>query len=265
MKIFVPLFLVALWLFFPATLKHFLRESLYEVEAPIWFSHQQLVKMRARLTRYTYSKSALLKEAENLSRALAASQYLQRENKVLKAENERLLAALSLEHHSSYRYQAARVIRRDRSAWWEQVVIDKGRAHGIIEGAAVVHRHGAFGRVRSVHAYTSTVELVSSPNFQTLAHIGEQADVVTFKGATSLPGSPPTAILLHVPAHFKLEQSIEVLSSRIGNVFPPALNLGNLIALKQGVSGYFQEGLVQVNPRLLSLGEVSVAIPLKED
>ena len=71
-------------------------------------------------------------------------------------------------------------------------MIRKGRNYDIYPGAPVVYTGGIVGRVREVHAYTSVVDLVSSPMLEIVyADSDGQLHVFDFLG-NPLPGFPVT-------------------------------------------------------------------------
>ena len=78
---------------------------------------------------------------------------------------------LRLPSYPAYRYETARVARRDLSGWWRQFVIRKGRNYGLTVGAPVIFSGGVVGRIREVHAYTAVVDLISSPALRIAASV----------------------------------------------------------------------------------------------
>ena len=53
-----------------------------------------------------------------------------------------------------------------------------------------------------------------------------------------------------------------LVTSGLGGIFPPGLNLGQIVKLEKGGDGLFQTGEVALDPRLISVSEVAVLVPL---
>ena len=58
------------------------------------------------------------------------------------------------------------------------------------------------------------------------------------------------------------KDSLQLVSTRLGGTFPPGLSIGSVAWLEPGSTGIFQTGEVALDPRLLSLHEVAVLVPL---
>ena len=91
-------------------------------------------------------------------------------------------AILNLPSRREFRYEVARVVRRDLNAWWQQIVIRKGKDFDIPRGAAVAFSGGVVGRVVEVGAFTSRVELVTSPNFRMAVNFEGDERPVVYQG-----------------------------------------------------------------------------------
>ena len=165
------LFLVAWWMV-PTLSKSFLpflRVSFTEFQAPAWIVTSYLDDLEEFWARRSHSKIELIEAGQTLARQKAFYQLLDQRNNTLETEVMRLETILNMPSRREFRYEVARVIRRDLSAWWQQIVIRKGDDYGITEGAAVIFAGGVVGRVIEVNAFTSRVELITSPNFRMAA------------------------------------------------------------------------------------------------
>lgn len=97
-------------------------------------------------------------EVEDLRAAVA-------EELTTQAENEELRALLEMRRAPIFpdgvELVPARVIARSTTAWYSTVTIDVGRDHGVQEFDAVVNGQGLVGRVESVKATASQVQLIT--------------------------------------------------------------------------------------------------------
>ena len=260
------LFLVAWWIV-PTLSKSFLpflRISFTEFQAPAWIVTSYLDDLEEFWARRSHSKIELIEAGQTLARQKAFYQLLDQRNNTLETEVMRLEAILNMPSRREFRYEVARVIRRDLSAWWQQIVIRKGDDYGITEGAAVIFAGGVVGRVIEVNAFTSRVELITSPNFRMAASFEGDDRPVVFQGVPQSGFGAPTGEVRDAPQDLvaNTHEPLQLISTRLGGTFPPGLIIGKVGWLEPGSSGIFQAGVVQLDERLLSLHEVSVLIPL---
>lgn len=111
-------------------------------------------------SRYLYLVSTS-KKNEELSRRV---QELETKLGILhefEAENERLRQVLSFSSERELRGTVASVIGADASGWIRGLVIDRGAAHGVRTGMAVVHPRGVVGQITSVSSSSARVLLVN--------------------------------------------------------------------------------------------------------
>ena len=260
------LFLVAWWMV-PTLSKSFLpflRVSFTEFQAPAWIVTSYLDDLEEFWARRSHSKIELIEAGQTLARQKAFYQLLDQRNNTLETEVMRLETILNMPSRREFRYEVARVIRRDLSAWWQQIVIRKGDDYGITEGAAVIFAGGVVGRVIEVNAFTSRVELITSPNFRMAASFEGDDRPVVFQGVPQSGFGAPTGEVRDAPQDLvaNTHEPLQLISTRLGGTFPPGLIIGKVGWLEPGSSGIFQAGVVQLDERLLSLHEVSVLIPL---
>jgi rod shape-determining protein MreC len=259
----IGLFLAAWWIL-PAVAKSFIRASFTEFQAPVWIASSYLDDLEGFWARRSHSKIELIEAGQQLARQKAFYQLLDQRNQALESEVARLESILTLPSRREFRYEVARVIRRDLSAWWQQIIIRKGRDHGITHGAAVIFAGGVVGRVVEVNAFTSRIELVSSPKFRMAASFENDGRPVVYQGVAQSGFGTPAGEVRDAPQDLtaNTQQPLRLVSTRLGGTFPPGLTIGHVSWLEPGSSGIFQAGTVQLDERLLSLNEVSVLIPL---
>ena len=169
--------------------------------------------------------------------------------------------------YANYRSEYARVVRRDFSGWWQRLVLRKGRNYGIPVGAPVIFSGGVVGRVSEVYAYTCVVELISSPGVRLAGVIEGETQPISFQGGVNATFDPPKGVIEFVPLNVFASATIpkHLVTSGLGGVFPPGLNLGTVTKVEPSADGLFKTGEVQLDPRLSSLTEVTVLVPLNPD
>jgi rod shape-determining protein MreC len=260
---------VSAWLLVPVAVKSFLRASFFELTAPVTLAASYVRDLQEFWALRLHSKSELIEAGRDLARLNSSYELAVQQNAVLQGEIARLENLLRLPSFQEYRYEHARVARRDFSGWWQRIVIRKGRNFGIPLGAPVVFTGGVVGRVTEVHLTTAVVELISSPNVR-LAGIVEGDSLgrpISFQGGMNPTFAPPTGLVEFVPLDIIATSQApkRLVTSGLGGVFPPGLTLGTITRVELGSDGLFKSGEVKLDERLGSLSEVTVLVPLHAD
>jgi rod shape-determining protein MreC len=255
---------LAAWWIVPTTVKSFLRVSFSEFQAPAWVATSYLDDLEGFWARRSHSKVELIEAGREVARVKSLYQFNAQRKETLENEIARLEAILNLPSRREFRYEVARVVRRDLNAWWQQIIIRKGKDFDIPEGAAVVFSGGVVGRVVEVNAFTSRVELITSPNFRMAASFEDDERPVVYQGVAQTGFGDPVGVVRDAPQDLvaSTQASLKLVSTRLGGTFPPGLMIGRVSWLEPGSTGIFQAGQVELDPQLLSLHEVAVLIPL---
>ncbi|MGF1449217.1 MAG: rod shape-determining protein MreC [Opitutales bacterium] len=255
------------WLVVPPVFKRVFESMLYEFQAPSLAAASQLNDLQAYWSLRTQSRDELLETVRDLSQINRAFAFRMSENQSLRAQLERLEEALDLPREPDYRYELARVARRDIDAWWQGLVLRKGANYRIPVGAAVIFEGGVVGRVTEVRLYTCVVELVSSPTFRMAANVEGDPRPVTYVGGTQTPMGTPVGQVSDVPPDIQpsAEAPLRLVSSSLGGVFPQGLPIGTVDTLEIGANGLFQRGPVTLSDELRSLREVAILLPVANE
>ena len=214
-----------------------------------------------------HSKNALLEAGRRLRQVYAGYEFQAQQADALRAEVKRLEALLNLPPNPQFRYEAARVARRDLSGWWQRLVIRKGANYGIPVGAPEVYGGGVVGRVKTVHAYTAVIDLVTSPDLRLAAMFDGDARPVSYEGGVNPPLASPRGIVEYVPSDITVspKHPRRLVTSGLGGVFPAGLTIGYVTHLGASTDGLFKSGEVALDPRLSELNEVTVLVPVKSN
>lgn len=265
---FLTLIVVILaWLVVPILVKTFTRASFFELQAPVTVAASYARDLQEYWTLRLHSNSELIEAGRDLARLTATYELSVQQNAGLQAEIARLEELLKLPAYANYRPEYARVVRRDFSGWWQQLVIRKGKNYGIPVGAPVIFSGGVVGRVSAVHAYTSDVELISSPGVRLAGVIEGDTEPISFQGGVNATFDLPKGVIEFVPLNVFASAAApkRLVTSGLGGVFPPGLNLGTVTKVEPSADGLFKSGEVQLDPRLSSLTEVTVLVPLNQE
>lgn len=252
------------WLVLPTIVKRAARVSFYEFQAPLDIASSYARDLQDFWADRTRSHSELIAAARDLHRLNAAYESSLREDSRLRSEIARLEGLLHLPSYAEFRYEPARVVRRDFSAWWQRLIIRKGKNHGLLVGSPVIYVGGLAGRVVEVHATTAVVELLGSPGLRLAAVFDGDDRPVGFQGGINPPLQPAEATLEFVPLDVFATSSAprRLVTSGLGGVYPPGLAVGEVYQLEPSTDGLFKTGRARLDPRLGRLTEVTVLVPL---
>lgn len=258
---------VAAWLLVPVAVKSFLRASFFEFTSPATVSASYARDLREFWSLRLHSNSELIEAGRDLARLNASYEFSIQQNTEQQSVITRLESLLRLPSFTEYRYEHARVARRDFSGWWQRIVIRKGKNFGIPVGAPVVFTGGVVGKVTEVSAFTAIVELISSPGVRLAGVVEGDARPITFQGGLNPTFGPPTGIVEFVPLDVFASPAAQkrLVTSGLGGVFPPGLTLGWITKTEIGADGMFRSGEVKLDERLGSLTEVTVLVPLNPE
>lgn len=258
---------ILLCLFAPFAVRSFVASGFDEFRAPIDSIPSHLADLQKYWILHSNSKRALIEAGRDLARLNAAYELKLLENESLRGRLEGLERIMNIPSDQKFRYEVARVARRDVNAWWQRMVIRKGTAHGIREGCAVVCASGVVGRIAGAGTHTSVVELVSSRRFRMAARFAGDDRPVIYYGRGGASMHAAEGEVFDVPADVEptLKNPATLVTSSLAGTFPDGIEIGRVRSLSLGADGIFKSGTVELSPRLDSLAEVAVLVPVSED
>lgn len=256
--------LLCAWWVLPSAVKLFMRNALYECQAPAWVGLARLADLPAWMSEAARSRSSLLEENRDMARLNSAYMLRLQQAGMDAEELARVGAMLKMPPLQDWNYVVGRVIRRDLDTWWQRMTVQLGAEDGVRKGDGVVCRDGVVGRVMEVHAYTCVVELLSSASFRVAAHVDGDMRPVTYVGTPAPLFRDPGGEATNLPADMIADPArpLRLVTSRLGGVFPDGLTIGYMRHLEAEPDGLFQRSKVLLNPSLTRLREVAVLVPV---
>jgi rod shape-determining protein MreC len=254
---------LAVWLVAPVAVKTFTRASFFEMTAPLAAAASYARDLQSFWALRGHSKEELIEAGRDLARLDASYAHSVQQNASLEAEVTRLQGLLQMPASDHFRFEHARVARRDFSGWWQRMVIRKGADYHIPVGAPVVYGGGVVGRISEVHAYTSVVQLISDPGLRIAAVVEGDTRPISFQGAENPVFGPARGVIEFVPLdiYASASEPKRLTTSGLGGVYPAGLTLGQIVHVESSEDGLFKTGEVQLDPRLQDLTEVTVLVP----
>jgi len=258
---------LALWWLAPVAVRSFSRTSFSLFEAPGWAAYSRLKNLQDYWSLRGHSQTELIEAGRDATHHANAASLQVQEDEALRYENARLAQLLKLPDGQGFHYEYARVIRRDETAWWQQILINKGRRDGVAPDQGVVFAGGVVGRVShqpdSVLETQAWVELSTSPSFRIPASLGYDSNPIIFQGVETAPFHAPTGEAHNVSLSFALPETgpVPLVTSNNAVIFPAGLIIGLVDNLAPGDDGVSKTAMVKLDPRLRNLYEVAVLVP----
>jgi rod shape-determining protein MreC len=209
--------------------------------------------------RQIFSFHSTARENEELKKQLAAAQDQLRNSNQQAAENDRLKGLLNLKEQSQYEMVPARVIARDPSVWFNTITINRGSGAGVAVNMPVVTTTGIVGRVITVSPWASQVMLLTDEKAGAGAVVGQLGQ----SGALgSIRGRQELGLIemRYVSGLEKVAVGDSVMTTGQDGIYPPGLNVGEVVDVKNGTATQPHQILIRPGARLDHLEEVAVLL-----
>jgi rod shape-determining protein MreC len=175
------------------------------------------------------------------------------------AEADRLEKLLDLKAKSSYQTLAARVIARDPSMWFDNIVIDKGRWAGVELNMAVVAPGGIVGRVVSISPLSAQVMLITNEKSGAGAVVGQLGQSNAFGSIKGL-GEDGLLEMHYVSDLEKVQVGDTVVTTGQDGIYPPGYDVGAVVEASSGSATQAQAIRIRPTAGLDRLKEVAVLL-----
>jgi rod shape-determining protein MreC len=254
---------LACWWLAPVAVRTFSRQGFQFCEAPALIAYSHVKDLQDFWKLNTQSNADLIQAGRDLAKHDSDLALQAQQAEAWREEAERLGDQLQMPRDPGFRYEFARVILRNETTWWQEIIIRKGSDDGIAPGQGVVFAGGVVGRVKDVEAHTAVVELTSSTTFRVDANLAENLNPVIFQGVITAPFKNPAGEVRDVSSDYTISpgQPVRLVTSSLSGMFPTGLTLGWVESLGPGSDGWFQSGPVKLDPALAHLHEVAVLVP----
>ncbi|MDR2523368.1 MAG: rod shape-determining protein MreC [Synergistaceae bacterium] len=145
---------------------------------------------------------------------------LERENARLRIVSS-VIVAEQIRAELAARTEEARVTLRDPLSWWNECRIDKGTNEGITVGLPVFQNGFLAGRVSVVGAFSSWVELLTSPALMIPVVVEETRELGIVVGDGS-----GAVLLSYIPEGHGVEAGMNVSTALVSELLPPGIPIG---------------------------------------
>jgi rod shape-determining protein MreC len=181
------------------------------------------------------------RENEILRRKLAEAYHEIHFYKEKTLLNERLESFFDFREETAYETVIADVVGREPSAWYQSVIINKGKADGVRVGLPVTIPEGIVGQVTGVSKHYSKVLLIIDRNNAVDAMVQRTRARGIVKGLSSSVCNFEYA--LHSA---EITTGDVVITTGFDGIFPKGLRVGRISKIIRRSSGIFQE--IEITP-----------------
>jgi rod shape-determining protein MreC len=260
----IPLiFVVAICWLIPTEIKYGTMVAFERIQAPIYASVAALEDLEAGIGAKIISRSELV----NLCRDLVRQNLFLRAT-MLNSTGQPVDSNHDIEtgNIGNFMPRPARVIRRDITAWMNELTIDIGAQHGITAGMGVISKNCVVGRVKSVSQKTSTVELLTSPQFRIAVHAtGDPMNhPIIFSGNERSVSGKAIGVATNIPSSV-CQGNVEVVlvTSELSGIFPKNIVVGTVTVTDPAEEYYFSADVTLDDELLSKLYEVAVLVNIE--
>ena len=200
-------------------------------------------------------------ENEQLKQRVSALETELNQARHTEAENERLKALLELHEKNEIKAVPARVIARDPSVWFNTITINRGSTSGVEINMPVVTGGGIVGRVITVSPFASQVMLITDEKAgagAVVGQLGQSGALGSVRGRADL--GVGLIEMRYVSGLEKVEVNDNVMTTGQDGIYPPGLNVGRVVDVRNGTATQAHQILIQPGAQLDHLEEVAVLL-----
>jgi rod shape-determining protein MreC len=174
-------------------------------------------------------------------------------------ENERLKGLLNLKEQTGYEKVVGRVIARDSSVWFNTITINRGSSSGIALNMPVVTGSGIVGRVVAISPWTAQIMMITDEKAAAGAIVGQLSGSSALGSVRGL-GETDLIEMRYVSGLQNVQVGDNVLTTGQDGIYPPGLNVGQVVHLKPGTATQAHQIFIKPSARLDELEEVAVLL-----
>ena len=149
-------------------------------------------------------------------------------NASLEEEIQELKDVLSLNNTlTEYTPINATILSRNRSYWFNQIMIDKGSNDGIKEDMAVVTKHGLVGKISKVYRNSSEIKLITSDDVNYKVSVAIQTgNGDSYAILNGYDADTECVMVTGVDKMSTVKKGDTIVTSGLGGMFPGGIYVG---------------------------------------
>ena len=207
----------------------FLRQSISHVSNPIVYLGNYPLKLSVSASEYYQEHDQLLEKIDSLNRQLLEMYGVAQQYAALKHRHDQLQQALAVPVPLDFEMQLVEVIGLIQDMDRLEAVINVGEDDGIKEDMVVLAPNGIYGRVTEVQKHSSVVITVFDKRHAVpVTNLRSGLNTIAAGNGINQPLS-----LEHIHRRSDIAADDVMVTSGIGQVFPPGYVLGKVISTEE--------------------------------
>lgn len=208
-------------------------------------------------------QKALLKKYKKLKNKYKSTENLRLENSELKKEIKELKKSLELKNIlSDYEKINSVTLNRNLGYWYRNITINKGKKDGVIKNMAVVNSDGLIGTIYKTSNHTSTVQLLTSNQFNKISVKIEVGDKYVYALLTKYNEEDNTFVLEGVSENTEIPVDSKVTTTGMGSIFPSGILVGKVVSID--TDNYDLAKIIKVKSNV-NFNDINIVTILKRD
>ncbi len=204
------------------------RENLMTLLHPLQIVANAPLQLYQNTDEYFSTHHYLLAENTRLKKqALMQGIALQRLN-LLNLENANLRSMLDAKQSLTETSTLAEIIHVGRDAFTKKIIVNRGKNHHVVTGAAAVDAKGVVGQVTRTYPSSSEVTLITDKSLA----IPVQNERNGLRAIAFGHGRDNTLDLPYLPANVDIKRGDKLVTSGIDGVYPAGLAVATVIEMK---------------------------------
>ncbi len=220
---------------------HAVRTRAETVVQPLWWLAGLPSRAGASLRENAVTRTQLASDNARLREALLLTEARNARLRTAAAENTRLRGLLDSAERGRLDVQLAGVIDIDLDPTRQRLLLDAGSSSGVRVGQPVIDAGGLMGQVIATTQTTATVLLLTDPDHAVPVMVARSGVRLVVYGT----GRSDALQLADVPLSADVREGDELLTSGLGDRFPPGFAVGKVGALRADDSRAFLEAEVR--------------------
>ena len=192
-------------------------------------------QIAGRIAGFFASQSALQRDNTDLRARLVASAQDAQRYEATSAELEQLRRLIGAQERIGLKSTPVEVLYSGRDPFSKKLLVDKGAAHGIRAGQAVIDEAGVVGQVTRVHPMVSEVTLLIDKDQAIPVQVVRNGLRAVAFGS----GSSGTLELRFMAANAEIQNGDKVVTSGIDGTYPPGLPVATVIRIERDAVAAF--------------------------
>ena len=204
------------------------RENLMTLLHPLQVVANAPLQLYQNTDEYFSTHHYLLAENTRLKKqALMQGIALQRLN-LLNLENANLRSMLDAKQSLAETSTLAEVIHVGRDSFTKKIIVNRGKNHNVVTGAAAVDAKGVIGQVTRTYPASSEITLITDKSLA----IPVQIERNGLRAIAFGHGRDNTLDLPYLPANVDIKRGDKLVTSGIDGVYPAGLAVATVIEMR---------------------------------